>query len=439
MISYLVLENELTASRARCQRLPRGVRGPSGLTREQVEDNQRTRLLEAMIELVAARGYPATTTRALAAAAAVSKQDMYKLFPNKEAYFLATYDHVVDGALERIGAAYLGEHDWQARLRAAFAAFAAEVVRSPRAARFVLMEVLAAGPIGIHCLDRTRLTFERLIASSLSASPDGVAPPPPIVKGIVCGIERVTRRHLLSDEVEQLPELADELCTWVLAFRSTSLDRPEGSPRRSVASTAAPRASGPESERLRMLHAAAKIAAAEGYSSLNGARIACDAGVAPETFDAAFVGGVEQCFLDALTRLGLEAFVYSAEQSKRADDRLAGVHHGIAALLGHLARHPVLVQIGFVEVFAVGPSAIERREWLLRQFKELFVKALPAAQRPSELAAEASVGAIWGLIHDRVAHGSTSQLPGMADYATYLALAPAIGAGKAMRVIRADR
>jgi hypothetical protein len=48
---------------------------------------------------------------------------------------------------------------------------------------------------------------------------------------------------------------------------------------------------------------------------------------------------------------------------------------------------------------------------------------------------EASVGAIWGIVHHHVTRGATHLLPGLADYATYLALAPVVGHEAAVQVI----
>jgi hypothetical protein len=54
------------------------------------------------------------------------------------------------------------------------------------------------------------------------------------------------------------------------------------------------------------------------------------------------------------------------------------------------------------------------------------------------LAAEASVGAMWGVIHHLVATGRGAQLPAAAPILSYLALAPALGASAAVDAIVAD-
>jgi AcrR family transcriptional regulator len=65
------------ASRSRYQKLRPGVRGPGGLSREEVREHQRRRLYEAMVEIAVTCGYPATTIKAVCALAGVSRQTFY--------------------------------------------------------------------------------------------------------------------------------------------------------------------------------------------------------------------------------------------------------------------------------------------------------------------------------------------------------------------------
>ena len=70
-------------------------RPPSGrhrLPREVVAQSQRERMLEAMIRVVAKKGYAATTIADVTKAAGVSRTTFYELFEDKEACFLAAYD-----------------------------------------------------------------------------------------------------------------------------------------------------------------------------------------------------------------------------------------------------------------------------------------------------------------------------------------------------------
>ena len=410
--------------------------GPNGLEHGAVAGNQRSRLIGAMIEEVGERGYAGATLARLVALAGVSKRAFHELFQTKEAYFLATYDAIVANAVRRIGAAHRCEGDWQARLRAGFAAYAAEVVEEPKAARLVLVEVLAAGPAALARMGRTRLIFEEMLGASFREAPDGVTLPPLIAKGIVCGVERITRQRLLAGDVADLPALADELLAWALSYCSPAaagLGAVSSAEQRDGLAPCCPRARS-EGDRARLLRCAAQIAATGGYTQLSPARIARDAGVTEARFDELFESS-EQCFLDALDRLSLEALVCTTRAAQKTGGSTA-VHAGVAALMRHIATTPVLVQVAFVEIFALGPTGIERRERLLGQFTDQLMRVLP--QSPSRLVAEASVGAVWGTVHHHVTRGATHLLPGLADHVTYIALAPVIGGEAAAEVILCD-
>ena len=404
------------------------------LDHDAVASNQRSRLIGAMIEEVSERGYPAATLTRLVALAGVSKRAFHELFGTKEAYFLATYDAIVANAVRHIGLAYRSEGDWQARLRAGFAAYATEVVDEPNAARLVLVEVLGAGPAALARMRRTSLLLEQAVSASFSETADGVKLPPLIAKGIVCGMERITRQRLLAGDVKELPALADELLEWALSYRSPAasglgtISAAQGN-RLVLCCPRPPR----ESDRARLLRCAAQIAATKGYAQLTPARIARDAGVSEAKFDEFFESS-EQCFLDALDRLSLEALVCAAKAAQGTDG-WAIVQAEIEALMRHIATSPVFVQVAFVEIFALGHVGIEPRERMLGQFTDQLMRVLPESHALSRVAADASVGAVWGIIHHHVTRGAARLLPGLADHATFIALAPVIGPEAAAEVI----
>jgi AcrR family transcriptional regulator len=80
--------------------------GPPGSAQESVASNQRARLYGAMIEMVANRGYEASTVVESCVLAGVSKRTLYERFlGGKQECFLATYDIIVRRAEMRILAA----------------------------------------------------------------------------------------------------------------------------------------------------------------------------------------------------------------------------------------------------------------------------------------------------------------------------------------------
>lgn len=138
------------------ERLPRG---PHKLAREAVLASQRGRILEAMADGVAEKGYPATTVADVVARAGVSRKTFYEQFTDKEDCFLAAYDVGVEllaGLIARAEAE--AGNDWLARLKAGSRAFLDTLAAEPAFARTYLIEVLAAGP---HALERRAQVMRR--------------------------------------------------------------------------------------------------------------------------------------------------------------------------------------------------------------------------------------------------------------------------------------
>src|ERR687883_326916 len=80
-------------------------RGPHNLTRDHVLTSQRERMIDAMADVVAAKGYAATTVGDVVAGAGVSRKTFYEHFRDKEDCFLAAFDSGLDLVLGAIHAA----------------------------------------------------------------------------------------------------------------------------------------------------------------------------------------------------------------------------------------------------------------------------------------------------------------------------------------------
>jgi AcrR family transcriptional regulator len=194
--------------------------GPHGSAQGGVASNQRARLYGAMIEVVATRGYEASTVVELCALAGVSKRTLYERFPGgKQECFLATYDIMVRRAempilaAGRCGLDVLARAGRLPRLRALVEAFACEVVAYPNAARLVLVEASGAGPAALAGMKRTTRQAERVISQSLGEDPDAPAPSPLMVRRIVAGGAQAVRARLLDGRTAELAGELWDLCS----------------------------------------------------------------------------------------------------------------------------------------------------------------------------------------------------------------------------------
>jgi AcrR family transcriptional regulator len=124
-------------------RLPRG---RHGLSREEVVESQRGRLLRAMADAVADKGYAATAVADVIARAGVSRETFYEQFSSKESCFLDTFDAAGAILLGRIAGTQGGEGTPEERFAGLLRAYLAALEAEPSYARTFLVEVHAAGP-----------------------------------------------------------------------------------------------------------------------------------------------------------------------------------------------------------------------------------------------------------------------------------------------------
>ena len=121
-------------------------RGPHRLAREQVLASQRGRMLHAIAEAVAAKGYTATTVGDVVSGAGVSRKTFYEHFADKEECFLAAWDAGVELLLGAIVESQETVADPIERMRAGLRAYLGTLASEPAFARSFLIEVVAAGP-----------------------------------------------------------------------------------------------------------------------------------------------------------------------------------------------------------------------------------------------------------------------------------------------------
>ncbi len=169
-------------------------RGPHHLAREEVLASQRVRMLDAIAEVVAAKGYGAATVADVVERAGVSRKTFYEQFRDKEACFLAAYDAGVDSLIATMRA--VGD-DVRARIRAYLETLAAE----PAFARTFLIEIGAAGPRALARRDEVHDAFAALTADA----------PAHAALAAVGAANEVVTRLVRDGRTAELPSLEDVL------------------------------------------------------------------------------------------------------------------------------------------------------------------------------------------------------------------------------------
>jgi AcrR family transcriptional regulator len=185
-------------------------RGRHAAPREVVADSQRERLLVAMAEAVAEKGYAHVAVADVIGRAGVSRRSFYEQFANKEDCFLAAYDAGVAGLLEAIAEAEEeAGGDLLARARAGTEAYLQILADNPAFARTFLVEVLGAGGTALARRAAVHERFAQRLRDGFAASagPGVPVPEPHIFRACVGAIHELVTDRLLAEGAAALPAL----------------------------------------------------------------------------------------------------------------------------------------------------------------------------------------------------------------------------------------
>lgn len=187
--------------------------GHHGLSREQVAESQRERLLAAVVTVVAARGYRGATVTGIVKEASVSSRVFYEFFEDKEDAFRAAFDAVVahlEGLLAQTAAEYEG--DWPRQAIAVLAELTRFFSAEPELARFCLLEPTTATPEIIAHFRSTLLRGVPFLQRGREEREDGASLPPSTEDSIIGGLLSLASRAIAagsSSLEELLPDLIE--------------------------------------------------------------------------------------------------------------------------------------------------------------------------------------------------------------------------------------
>jgi AcrR family transcriptional regulator len=190
-------------------------RGRHGLPRETVTESQRGRIIQAMIEAVAERGYQETRVADVVEGARVARKTFYDFFDDKEDCFLAAYDQVSARQFDAASSAFTETPDapWAERIRAAMAALLESLASGPEGARFAIVEVLAAGPKALARRDAALRQFAELVDAGRTES--SLDLPGMTSVAIVGGVFELLYSEILHGATARLPARLPDIVYWI--------------------------------------------------------------------------------------------------------------------------------------------------------------------------------------------------------------------------------
>jgi AcrR family transcriptional regulator len=434
-------------------RLPRG---PHRLTSEQVSADQRRRLIDAMVQLAGTGGYASTTVARVIERAEVSRKTFYEHFADRESLLLTAFDATSSVALEEVTTAARRTGGPTRQINALMRRLCRVARDSPNTIALSTIEIAAADPAGLERRDRLMGDYGELIDECLRVTGKQPVLSPVLGRALAGAAHRTIDACLRAGRAEELPAIAPELARWMRSYHPMPADLATGeapAPRWPCTGTdgfAGGRAPGTltlapdgyrpltgkrssgfvqHANRERILDSVAQLNDAHGYTSLTAQSIAEHADISERTFLARFKNKDEA--FSAAVELGHtkgQAVVERTRASER--DWRTGVSHAIHALLEFLASEPYFTRLAFVDAPLAGPEMARRTHEHACAYARLLFNGAPQRRRPPAVVPEAIVHGLFELAYHHVAQHKASELPRVSREATYLALAPFVGATK---------
>jgi AcrR family transcriptional regulator len=416
------------ADTLRDRKLRPGQRLPAG----EVTRNQRERLFAALVAVVAEEGYEGTRVEDLLELSGVSRSAFYEHFSDKQDCLLAAVEAFVGPTIAAIAAAN-GPAGGGQRARAALDALVRQIVDQPAASRLCFVEIFAAGPRAVEEIDRATDACQGFVSAALEETPGHQQMPPEVVRATIGGLRKVIHTRLYRGEEAELLDLTPQMWDWALSYPPppSPLRRPRNRP---PAGTPRPDGYDPVE---RILRALASVVAEKGYPAMTVGDIATRASISLSTFYANFADK-EEAMLAAVDSGSAQMLATTLPAFRRATDWPHAVRGAFGSMFAFCAAETEYTTLGAIDVYAAGRKALEQRDRVMEGMEALLIPGYERKPDASPIAAEAIGGAIYSMIYDQIKRGGAESMQEIAPLATYITLAPFIGAEEACAVANGD-
>jgi AcrR family transcriptional regulator len=435
-------------------------RGPHRLTDEQVTEDQRRRLIGAMVTLAGKRGYAATTVADIIERAEVSRKTFYEHFKAREDLLLAAFDTTCTAALEDVRAAAQRTGGPTRQFEALMRRLARIARKSPGTIALCTIEIAAVDPAGLERREQLMDAYGALIDECLRAGEERPTLPATLARVLAGAIHRTIDAQLRTGRRDELAAISIQLARWTRGYHPvpqslTSEETPctpwpwiggDGLLGGRAPGTLALSPEGYEppqeasskgfvlhSNRERILDAVAQLTAAHGYTELTAVSIAERADLSERAFLAHFKNK-DEAFAAAVEVGHMKGQAIVERARAHAPNWRTGVRNAVGALLEFLASEPYFTRMAFVDAPLAGPAMIRRLHEHAGAYARLLLDGAPRRRRPPAIAPEAVMHALFELAFHQAAQGKTAELTSLTRETTYLALAPYIGVSEAAQI-----
>ena len=215
-------------------------RGRHKLDPQLVAASQRQRLLEAIVELVAEKGYPDVTIGDIVSRAGTAKRTFYDHFADKLQCFLAALDGITDTLVAASARFFAVSGTVRERCEYSMRGYLELLVSMPNTAKVFYLEAVAAGPESVTRRHAVQLKFARNIVGLSRAAAlagEGQELSELHAMAVVGAMHQMIYGQLLQHGPDSLLEIIDDVVTLSVAFLTVRMPppaarRPSPPPRR---------------------------------------------------------------------------------------------------------------------------------------------------------------------------------------------------------------
>jgi AcrR family transcriptional regulator len=403
----------------------RQLRPGPGKDPQAVERNQCERLYGATVATVAEHGYESTRVADILAVAGVSRSAFYRHFDNKLECFLATLDALAELAVAPMAAVYGSADDrtWRARLESVFEGLVRLILAQPAAARVWLVEIYAAGPQAVDRMERLGDRLETFAIDAIGETPERPGMPPEGVRAVLGGLRQIFHSRIRHNREEELMELVPDMVDWALGYDAppTRLRKPRKPP------PLPPPTPDPNEQRRRIVSSVIELIVEQGYQELTITEISQRASVSLTTFYNHFESK-QDAFMAAVDEAERQVFEVVLPIYRRAPDWPHAARDAIHAFFAFNANHPEMSQLGGMQIFSGGAEGLDRHEAATARFSTAISPGYDESPDTGPVVGEAVSGTLAALVYQQIRRHGPERLYEVAGIASFLALAPFIGA-----------
>jgi len=189
-------------------------RGENPISRSFVVHSQRERILDAVANLTAAKGYAAVTIPDITQEAAISVQAFYEHFTGKEDTLLVAYEVGHRRALAAVERAYDSEADWPDAVRAALTALLSFLASEPSFAVLTLVDVGTASERAITLSNEGAAIYAQMIAPGFAEADPKLQPPKVAPEAIAGALRELLYSWAIAGQAGDMHRLVAE-ATWI--------------------------------------------------------------------------------------------------------------------------------------------------------------------------------------------------------------------------------